>query len=162
MPAVKKRTYRRAGACSRRKTSPTRTHVPAVVKINSYSGRGGSPCPPEHSPATTRVSAVLFFQYLDSRKQFGKPSAIFSAGASPALRVRAYFFIFLHRRKQLGKPTALGRALKSRPYFGFYKFLTFCTAESQLSPFLPLTREVARAQRVPEGENLLAVRKNGA
>ncbi len=33
--------------------------------------------------------------------------------------------------------------------------------ESQLPPFLPLRREVARAQRVTEGENLLAVRKNG-
>ena len=30
------------------------------------------------------------------------------------------------------------------------------------NPFLLLTREVARAQRVTEGENLLAVRKNGA
>ena len=32
----------------------------------------------------------------------------------------------------------------------------------RLYSFLPLRREVARAQRVTEGENLLAVRKNGA
>ena len=33
---------------------------------------------------------------------------------------------------------------------------------SEVTLFLPLTREVARVQRVTEGENLLAVRKNGA
>ncbi len=97
---------------------------------------------------------------------------------------------------QTSRPRA---GTESRPYFGFYSFFIFCTAESQMSPFLPLTGavaeappaaekarrgrrsgqnlparkarqilgtargpEVARAQRVTEGENLHAVRKNGA
>ena len=38
----------------------------------------------------------------------------------------------------------------------------FSKTKSQMLPFLPLTREVAHAQRVTEGENLLAVRQNGA
>ena len=52
--------------------SPTRTHVPATMKINSYNGRGGSPCPPEHSPTRTHVSVVLqILNVLHSRKRFG-------------------------------------------------------------------------------------------
>ena len=38
--------------------SPIRTHAPAVMKVNPHSGRGGTPCPPEHSPARTHVLAA--------------------------------------------------------------------------------------------------------
>ena len=39
--------------------SPTRTRVSAVMKINPYNGRGGSPCPPEHSQIRTHGLAAM-------------------------------------------------------------------------------------------------------
>ncbi len=143
--------------------SPTRTRVSAVMKINPYNGRGGSPCPPEHSQIRTHglaamkpkvrcnpflplTGAVAEAPPVAEKARRGRRSAAGGGKSEARAAKRSKFAV-------RSKPANFGH--RERAKGGTRTARDGGRDKSDTSP--PLCGLTSN-----RGENLLAVRKNGA